>query len=533
MKELLFILTTTAGQVTLTNAPDGWDESLIKWARSDKYWGVFRSFSIPLKFVKAGATALRTEFYTYGTAGTGDLIIQRLNKATLQYANAYVGVVDFGTFKDDDNYVEVNLIDSGIAKALKDNGSTEYAFGVSDPYVGGGASVEYFTNGYINQGSKTFECWDMKRLAMALLNTMTGGGVLAGTYAVKSDLLDYYSLADYDAGVNLYPVCFTTGLSLRHNENNRPASYNHLLKTSFDDFFQTIASVFGAGVGVETIAGVETLVIETRDYFFDSTTDPVILGDSKSIALSVSKATINRMKIGYPEKNSTNYAAAKEPNGESQWKAPNDTSSNQLDLVSKYRADYNGIEECILQGANGSDGADDDIFLIEVLLWPGTPDYFTMKTGSMGRSNVTPLTTWEVRNAGITPRRMLTANAAFIDSLLFSYTGDTIDFTSGSYDMFNVSVRAYSGGSYIAEKLEHTISAPTMFLPLIFEIECALPYTLIDSLNTNAVRRASFTYRGDTFYGWVMEVQAKLSGRGSGKVKLLCAAGNTLTNLVR
>jgi hypothetical protein len=81
MKELKFTLTTSSGAVVLESSPDGWSESLIQWARSDKYWGVFRSFTVALKFVKTGATQLRTEFYQYGTAGTASIVIERLIKS--------------------------------------------------------------------------------------------------------------------------------------------------------------------------------------------------------------------------------------------------------------------------------------------------------------------------------------------------------------------------------------------------------------------------------------------------------------------
>lgn len=128
MDELRFILTfiNTSATVTLIHAPDGWDEQLVRWERSLKYWGMFRSFSIPLKFVKDGALALRTEFYTYGLKSQVNISIERQNKLTFAYEVAYSGMIDFGTWKDLDTYVEVTIIDGGLVKYLKDNEGTEY-----------------------------------------------------------------------------------------------------------------------------------------------------------------------------------------------------------------------------------------------------------------------------------------------------------------------------------------------------------------------------------------------------------------------
>ena len=340
MDELLFILTTSAGTVTLANAPDGWDESLIQWERSDKYWGVFRSFTIPLKFVKVGATLIRTEFYLHGTKGISNIVIQRLNKISLVYVNAYVGILDFGTFKDSDYYVEVNLLDSGLAKSLKDNGSTEYEttarkFGISNP------DFIQFAVGTTSIDDPKFGGIDIVDLIKKILDKMTNGAVTAGTVALKSTILDAYK-AGTDHTIN--PVIVCRGRTFREPGMSPQGNF----KLTFDDLFKSLQTWLGIGVGVEVIAGVDTLVIEHKSYFFDYDDIRMELGSVRNLSVYPNpKMMFNRIAIGFPAKEYNDFSMTNEPNATSKWQGPNKTNSTELDLVSKFRADKWGITQII------------------------------------------------------------------------------------------------------------------------------------------------------------------------------------------
>jgi photosystem II stability/assembly factor-like uncharacterized protein len=129
MDELKFILTFThtATAVVCTHAPAGFDESMITFERDlTKYFGMFRSYKLPLKFVKADAELLRTEFFTYGLLSSVSIEVQKLNRLTMAYGTAYNGILDFLTFKQSHDFAEITMIDGGLTKLIKDNEGTEY-----------------------------------------------------------------------------------------------------------------------------------------------------------------------------------------------------------------------------------------------------------------------------------------------------------------------------------------------------------------------------------------------------------------------
>ncbi len=133
MDKLKFILTTNyqwPGSVsvitTLTHSPMGWDESIIKYIRSDKYFGLFKSVTPKLQFVKEGAEILRDMFYKRGIEADAILTIQILDSVQLTYSDYYIGNVDFSTFKDNLTDVEVVVVQSGDWEKIKSKFDNEY-----------------------------------------------------------------------------------------------------------------------------------------------------------------------------------------------------------------------------------------------------------------------------------------------------------------------------------------------------------------------------------------------------------------------
>ena len=50
-KQFRYTLVTDSDTYVLPNAPIGWEENIIRWSRSEFYYGMIRSFSVPLQFV--------------------------------------------------------------------------------------------------------------------------------------------------------------------------------------------------------------------------------------------------------------------------------------------------------------------------------------------------------------------------------------------------------------------------------------------------------------------------------------------------
>jgi hypothetical protein len=121
----------------LPNAPQGWEGNLINWARSDTYFGMVRSFTVPMNFVLDGAWILRNQFYTFGIGAQVQLLIEKFNADTYNYETLFLGDVDFSNLKDTgsvNGYVlTCNIVEGGITKFVKAFEDVVYTIPLSDP----------------------------------------------------------------------------------------------------------------------------------------------------------------------------------------------------------------------------------------------------------------------------------------------------------------------------------------------------------------------------------------------------------------
>jgi len=125
-KQFRYTLVTDSDTYVLPNAPIGWEENIIRWSRSEFYYGMIRSFSVPLQFVLDGAWILRTGFYTFGLRSYAQLQIEELNLSTWAYEVIYTGEIDFSTFSDKLTDVTVTAMEGGISAKIKAYENVKY-----------------------------------------------------------------------------------------------------------------------------------------------------------------------------------------------------------------------------------------------------------------------------------------------------------------------------------------------------------------------------------------------------------------------
>lgn len=115
-----YTLILESGEFDLLNAPEGWEETFLKNQRSTDYWGLIRSFTMPMKFVLDGAYLLRKEFYEKGIPAEAKIRVEILENRTWAYRLVYEGEIDFTEFEDssDGNSVTVRATDIGIAEMI-------------------------------------------------------------------------------------------------------------------------------------------------------------------------------------------------------------------------------------------------------------------------------------------------------------------------------------------------------------------------------------------------------------------------------
>jgi hypothetical protein len=124
----------------LKNAPRGWEETFLNYKRSSNYWGLIRSFTVPLAFVLDGAYLLRREFYSKSIRAKTVLKIEVLNNADWTYKLVYEGEVDYTQFKDEDNSVSVNVTDVGVAENVASSDKAVFEIEINSD--AGAVSVE-------------------------------------------------------------------------------------------------------------------------------------------------------------------------------------------------------------------------------------------------------------------------------------------------------------------------------------------------------------------------------------------------------
>ena len=124
---------TTGEPANLEASPDGWNSTLVKWGRNNKYLGLFREFSVPLNFVKDGAKILRDAFFKVGMEAVYYLSISKLDRTTFpdKYENWYTGEFDFSKYIQTDTGVRIDIMEGGLSKLLKAYESTTYEIPVN------------------------------------------------------------------------------------------------------------------------------------------------------------------------------------------------------------------------------------------------------------------------------------------------------------------------------------------------------------------------------------------------------------------
>lgn len=132
-KRFRYTLVTPDNSYVLPNAPIGWEENIIRWQRSETYFGMIRTFSVPLEFVLDGAWILRTGFYTLGLRNVTTLKIEQLIPSTWGYELLFQGEIDFSTFSDELTTVTVTVMEGGITANIKAYENVKYSIPINVP----------------------------------------------------------------------------------------------------------------------------------------------------------------------------------------------------------------------------------------------------------------------------------------------------------------------------------------------------------------------------------------------------------------
>jgi len=115
-------------------SPGGWQDISIQNVRNTTYFGIDRSFTVPLNFYETAGKIVKNVFYLQGTEARLLLIImeQKLFISSTEYAfyydEFYKGELDFSKFVHSSETTTANIMEGGFSKMLKDNEGTTYTY---------------------------------------------------------------------------------------------------------------------------------------------------------------------------------------------------------------------------------------------------------------------------------------------------------------------------------------------------------------------------------------------------------------------
>ena len=102
-------------------SPQGWKDTLVKFFRNNKYFGMFRDMTVPMTFPKDGGVILKDQMWKYGVEALVYLVIKKLNRTTLGYLyeDWYLSELNFSKYKEQLTSVVIEATEGGASKYLK------------------------------------------------------------------------------------------------------------------------------------------------------------------------------------------------------------------------------------------------------------------------------------------------------------------------------------------------------------------------------------------------------------------------------
>lgn len=311
-----------------------------------------------------------------------------------------------------------------------------------------------------------------------------------------------------DTEIMQYPVDgqlghLTKGIFVRNAEG-----FNNSIAINLQETFKSLSSLFCLGMGIETIKDVDRVVVEELSYFYSS--DVVVDLSARIREDAIGKEVMpekhyNKIAVGY---NSFEYSTAgglAEYNTKSEFSTVISAVDNGLDLISKYRADTQGIVILMKEFSEGEDvKGDEDIFIIDSVRrttpYTGyiarTNEDFTLVTGGADAENSF--------NLDYTPKRNLLRNGLLIRAGLGKNLGTYIRWQSGDKNTTLATQKTGEVDPLVenADVLVNDLTEP-FFLPEQYTLECEMDY---DDLTAILANPKGLIKLSDTKYGWILDL---------------------------
>lgn len=268
--DLRYILITDQGETILAHSPSGWEESLLNWKRDTEYFGLMRSFSMPMEFVAEGARILREEYYTNGLNANTAIRIEQLQRSSWKYKTIFEGDMDYSKFSDGRNKVTINVMEGGISKKVKANDNVEYEVEIDDDDT---VTVTVPGIGTVGQGITEMEAANLiddDNQAVILGSTVSSQDLGPNVVLQDSVIEGGVSVPDLSTSTNFFLECISdtnvviSGIISGLYTNAIASSVRIEIRNNNGDIVKPLAYF------LDTVAN-KAFTIEINDFSYDMT----------------------------------------------------------------------------------------------------------------------------------------------------------------------------------------------------------------------------------------------------------------------
>lgn len=294
-----------------------------------------------------------------------------------------------------------------------------------------------------------------------------------------------------------------------------------VIKTSFDDFFNSYNSVLNLGMGLEPrmIDNVRTkvLTMEYKFYYIRPATKILDIGEVKSCRFTpATEFLYSSAVIGYPSDDYERDLGREEFNSKQEWQFPLLRSKRKLDLMSVYRADQYGIEELRIKqltadNENEVDSKrDNNCYFLHIQRESGEDGIYDVISAEDYKSVTGISKRSSTYNLGISPKKNLLRHGDMLNVGLFGLDKD-ITFASADKNAELVTVDLQ--GNYVRENqsIQKQFIPKRLFTPIQAQVVCKIPvdmYQLIDNYTNGFVE---FSYLGKKYKGFILEASQDIA----------------------
>jgi hypothetical protein len=314
---------------------------------------------------------------------------------------------------------------------------------------------------------------------------------------------------------------------------------------SFADFFQSIKSFMGGDCAFGQNNGVQFL--EQLSSVYQSIAPSIDLGNvpidwkmTPAIDLMYSN-----FKVGYADQQYTVTNGFQEVNSTQVYTsglmlspqiAAANTYPNELNLISPIRADALGAEqERISQNDTAASRSNNDTWAFWVNPNPTITAGYTYYQPALAADSLTKIygVVEGYYNFFLSPKQNLLRGAAFLASIFYNMADYPITLASALKNSAMVTVDL--NGRRVGESDSFLVSSlgTPAFIPIYYSGKQNIGYRALPILNSNQYAPVKFTVNGVTLKAFISDLKIAPTTDESQDIKLLLAAGNDLTELIR